>query len=147
MSAAMIVKAGKLPGRIAEVAIECGASVAQVLEAAELDSAGYEIRVQGAPATLETTLEDGDTVLLVKKIKGNSDGYITVRVGKLPGRIQEIAMNGGRTVADALEAAELAAEGYEIRVNGSPADAETELDEGDVVLLVKKIKGNGAVAV
>jgi sulfur carrier protein ThiS len=66
-----------------------------------------------------------------------------VRAGKLPGKIAEIALDEGATVADALEVAELAAEGYEIRVNGTPADAETELAEGDVVLLVKKIKGNG----
>ena len=68
--------------------------------------------------------------------------HITVRVGRLPGRIAEIALNGGRSVADALAAAELDPTGYEVRVNGSPAEAGTELEDGDTVLLVKKIKGN-----
>ena len=68
--------------------------------------------------------------------------YITVRVGRLPGRITEIALNGGRPVADALGAAELDPSGYEIRVDGSPADASTQLADGQTVLLVKKIKGN-----
>lgn len=71
-----------------------------------------------------------------------STSYITVRVGRLPGRIAEIALNGGRSVADALGAAELDPNGYETRVNGSPADATTELEDGDTVLLVKKIKGS-----
>ena len=68
--------------------------------------------------------------------------YITVRIGRLPGKIEEIALNGGRSVADALAASELDSEGYEIRVNGSPSDFDTELSDGDTVLLVKKIKGN-----
>lgn len=69
--------------------------------------------------------------------------YITVRVGRLPGRIESIGLNGGRTVADALVGAEIeSTEGYEIRVNGSVAAGDTQLREGDTVLLVKKIKGN-----
>lgn len=137
------VKTGRLPGRISEIAVEDGASVAEVLAIAELDSTGYEVRVNGAPCDLETGIEDGDTVLLVKKIKGNADvGYITVRAGRLPGRIEEIALNGGRTVADALEAAELDASGYEIRINGAPAGMDALLNDGDTLLLVKKIKGN-----
>lgn len=68
--------------------------------------------------------------------------HIITRVGRLPGKITEIALNGDRTVAAALAAAELDPSGYECRVNGSPADAGTVLQDGDTVLLVKKIKGN-----
>ncbi len=136
------VRIGRLPGRIEELALENGAVVEDALEIAELDPAGYEIRVNGAPTDVDAELSDGDTVLLVKKIKGNTDGYITVRVGRLPGKIEEIALNGGRSVADALEAAELDPAGYEIRVNGAPTDVDAELSDGDTVLLVKKIKGN-----
>lgn len=68
--------------------------------------------------------------------------YINIRIGKLPGRINEVALNGDRTVGAALEAAELDPAGYELRVNGSPAHADSSLEDGDTVLLVKKIKGN-----
>jgi sulfur carrier protein ThiS len=68
--------------------------------------------------------------------------FITVRVGRLPGVINDIALNGGRTVKDALEGAELDDAGHEIRVNGSLAKLETDLRQGDTVLLVRKIKGN-----
>ena len=75
-------------------------------------------------------------------IFGSKIEHITVRVGRLPGRIAEIALNGGRSVADALAAAELDPTGYEVRVDGSPADASTQLADGQTLLLVKKIKGN-----
>ncbi len=68
--------------------------------------------------------------------------FINVKIGKLPGKIQEIALDGDRSVKAAIEAAELEHEGYQIRVNSFPVDLETELADGDIVLLVKKIKGN-----
>ena len=68
--------------------------------------------------------------------------YIEVKVGKLPGRVETIALNGERTVEAALEGAELDSEGYELRANGEEADFDTELKDGDTVLLVRKIKGN-----
>lgn len=69
-------------------------------------------------------------------------GYITIRVGKLPGQIQTIALNGGRKVSDALSGANLNGEGYEMKVNGAPATMETALKQDDTVLLVKKTRGN-----
>ena len=69
--------------------------------------------------------------------------FISVRVGKLPGKISEVALNGERTVAAALEAAEIpSSDGFEIRVGGQVASTSTLLADGDTVLLVKKIKGN-----
>lgn len=69
--------------------------------------------------------------------------FIMIKIGKLPGTIKEVALNGDRTVAAALEAAEISeTDGYELRVNGNTAESETELYENDIVLMVKKIKGN-----
>ena len=72
------------------------------------------------------------------------DNIITVKVGPVPGRVTEYTMNGGeeRTVRGALALASLSADGYEIRLNGEAADMDTAVDDGDVVLLVKKIRGN-----
>ncbi len=67
---------------------------------------------------------------------------ITVRVGTLPGRINDIVLNGGRTVRDALIGAEIRGSGYEIRVNGVIANEEVNLEEADTVLLVRRIQGN-----
>lgn len=67
---------------------------------------------------------------------------VEVRVGRLPGRIDSIVLNGGRKVKDALEGASLNASGHEIRVNGVEATLEAGLNQGDTVLLVRKIRGN-----
>lgn len=69
-------------------------------------------------------------------------GFITVKVGRLPGQIGEVALNGDRTVSAALSAASLNAQGYQIRVNGSAADMGTRLQEGDTILLTKAVTGN-----
>lgn len=69
-------------------------------------------------------------------------GYIEVRVGKLPGRIETIALNGGRKVSDAIAGANLDARGYEIKVNAAPAKLDTDLNKNDTVLLVRPISGN-----
>lgn len=69
-------------------------------------------------------------------------GFITVRVGKLPGRIHEVALNGGRKVKDALEGAGLDPSGFETKVGTVAATMETDLKQGDTVLLVKKIRNN-----
>ena len=78
----------------------------------------------------------------VPAVAATDPGYIEVRVGRLPGRIETIALNGGRTVNDALGGAGLRADGYEVRVNGSEAALDAGLNANDTVLLVKKITGN-----
>ena len=141
------VKVGKLPGQIKEIALNGGRTVADAIGAAGLEMKdGQEIRVDGVPADKGKNLRANQTVLIVKKVKGNMpDGYITVKVGKLPGGVTEIALNGGRTVADALGAAGLdgAISGHEIRVNGAVSDRARNLRQGDLVLLVRQVKGNG----
>ena len=69
---------------------------------------------------------------------------LAVRVGCLPGQIQNILLDvvGELTVADALATAKLVPEGYEIRINGTPAGLDSLLTQGDTVLLVRKIRGN-----
>lgn len=74
--------------------------------------------------------------------EGDRMQFITVRVGKVPGEIKDIALDGGRTVSDALSGAGLNSAGFEIRINGVIGNTSTELHNGDSVVLVKKIAGN-----
>lgn len=71
-----------------------------------------------------------------------SDEIFEVRVGKMPGTITHVVLNGSHTVADALRAAGLDAAGYQIHVDGEIVGMTDELQGGDTVLLLKKIKGN-----
>ena len=67
---------------------------------------------------------------------------ITVKVAKLPGPVQEIMLNGGRKVSDALAAANMEVDGHSVKVNGGEVDLTADLRNGDTVLLLKRIKGN-----
>lgn len=136
----LTVRIGTMPGRINEYVLEDGASVRKALEIAELTADGYQVKVNGSEATEDTLLNSDDLVLLVKQIKGNAE--LTVRVGTMPGRINEYAIDSGTTVSDVLQIAELSIEGYQIKVNGNEANERKVLNDGDLVLLVKQIKGN-----
>ena len=68
--------------------------------------------------------------------------HLEVRVGKVPGRIENYALNGDRTVRAALAVAGLTQGDLEIKVNSQPATLDTTLNDGDQVVLCKKIKGN-----
>ena len=66
----------------------------------------------------------------------------TVKVGQLPGTLKEVVVEGTTTVKDVLTLAGLSSAGFEIRVSGKKADGNTAVKNGDMVLLVKPIKGN-----
>lgn len=137
----MNIKVGMLPGKIEEYAVENGTTVQEVLTLAGLDSEGYEIRVDSEIAELSQALNESNrVVLLVKKIKGNMN---TIKIGMLPGKIEEYSLEDETTVQEALEIAGLSSEGYEVRVNSDVKSLDYVLKESDkVLLLVKKIKGN-----
>ncbi len=89
------------------------------------------------PANQEPSVEQG-----VAEQQGPADpGYIMVRVGRLPGVIQTVALNGGRKVRDAFEGANIESrQGDAVMVNTAPANMEDDLSEGDTVLLVRRIR-------
>lgn len=67
-----VLRVGKMPGRIQEVVVETGASVGEVLELAELSADGYEVKVDGKVATLNTQVtESTNLIILAQKVKGN----------------------------------------------------------------------------
>lgn len=66
---------------------------------------------------------------------------ITVKVARLGSSVEEVALENGSTVEQALEAAGLVVENEEIRVNSSNASSTSTLSNGDIVTLVPKVKG------
>ena len=67
---------------------------------------------------------------------------ILVKVARTGSKVQEVALNGGRTVEDALIAAGISKKtSEEIQVNGEEADLDMELENGDRVVLVKNVEG------
>lgn len=137
-----MLKVGVMPGRIQEVAVTTGMTLKEVIALAGLDANGYEVKVDGTVKSLESAVTENDNlVLLVKQIKGNADGVI--KIGVMPGRIQEVVVAPGTTVSEVIKLAELDSSGYEIKVDGTVVGLDYAVKSSDnLILLVKQIKGN-----
>lgn len=139
------VRVGMMPGRIEEFALEVGTSIGDVLNIAGLDPTGYDVKVDGAKVEdfdSVSVTENTNLILLAKQVKGNADKVI--RVGIMPGRIQEFAVEVGSSVADILTLADLDPTGYDVKVDGNKiTDFSTPItSETNLILLAKQVKGN-----
>jgi sulfur carrier protein ThiS len=67
---------------------------------------------------------------------------IMVKLTQVPGATQEFGLESGATVSDLLTLAGKDIGNYAIRVNGSPASADTVLSDNAVVLMSKNAVGN-----
>lgn len=67
------VRVGIMPGRIEEYAVQEGATIAEVIKLAELDSVGYDVKVDGVTTNPNQAVVTASTslILLVKQVKGN----------------------------------------------------------------------------
>ena len=66
-----ILRVGKMPGRITEVVVNTGTTIADVLEVAGLDAQGYSIKVDGQESSLNATVtEETNLVILAAQVKG-----------------------------------------------------------------------------
>ena len=75
--------------------------------------------------------------------KGDVIKVINVRIGRLPGVIHDVALDGGRKIKDAMGAIDLTpGSGEEIRLNGRKVTGYPDLKEGDKVYLLRKLTGN-----
>jgi hypothetical protein len=68
---------------------------------------------------------------------------ITVKVGQVPGRIQEVALNERSTVRQALQIAGISVgDGYTVTINGANASMESTVCANSTILVTRRIKGN-----
>ena len=66
-----VLRVGKMPGRITEVVVNTGVSIADVLEVAGLDAQGYSIKVDGQASSLDAKVtESTNLVILAQMVKG-----------------------------------------------------------------------------
>lgn len=137
-------------------------TVGEALRAAGLSAAGYELRVAGDAVGTDARVSEGQTVLLLRTVRGNidlgkgegevnigADGRvevtpqaIKVNVGPL-GNVRQVVLSPDRaTVGDAVRAAGLSAEGYEIRVAGDAVRTDARVADGQTILLLRAVRGN-----
>lgn len=68
---------------------------------------------------------------------------IDIKVIRIPGAVVDVVLNDGATVADALSAASTSVQSGEVvKVNGAVVSVDTELEDGDRVILAVGAKGN-----
>lgn len=136
------IKVGQMPGRINEYAVETTATFADVIALAGLDATGYEVKADGTKVTdLNAPVGTTNLVLLAKQVKGNAD--VLVKVGQMPGRINEYSVDSTTSIADVIALAELDPTGYEVKVDGvKVTDLSAPIGSANLVLLAKQVKGN-----
>lgn len=141
-NAERVVKVGQMPGRIVELAVDDAQTFAQVIELADLNPSGFEVKADGTRITdLNSPVGATNLILLAKTVKGNSER--TVKVGVMPGRINEFAVDSNDSIASVLATAELDASGYEVKADGSKvSDLNAPIGTTNLILLTKLVKGN-----
>lgn len=134
------IKVGQMPGRINEFVVEPTATFAEVIALAELNADGYEVKADGVKIeNLNAPVGSTQLILLAKQVKGNA----LVKVGVMPGRVNEFYVEDSASVAQILATAEVSADGYEVKVDGNKVtDFNTTAGTAGLILLTKQVKGN-----
>ena len=133
------IKVGVMPGKLTEVVAEEGIKVKEIFALAEIDIEGYELRLDGEKVKEYDEVQSGNLLLAMKKIKGNSS---TLKVGVMPGKLTEIVLGYETTAFEAFDVAELDVTGYELRLDGEKIDGDCVVNGGNLLVAMKKIKGN-----
>ena len=137
------IRVGVRPGRISEYVVGEGTTISELLALADLNPTGFDVKVDGAKVTnFDNALPStASLVLLAKRVKGNAGGL--VRIGVMPGRINEFAIEEGQTVGQALDMADLDPTGFEVKVDGNRVELSHVItEETNLILLAKLVKGN-----
>ncbi len=134
----MIVKVARLGTAVQEIALEADKNVGDALMAAGLEIDNEELRINSRSASESDSLNDGDIVTLVPKVKG---GQRIVKIARLGTAVQEVAVSEDATVQDVLTAAGMVIENEDVRIDGDSADLTDEIGDGELVTIVPKVKG------
>lgn len=135
----LTIKVGVMPGRLQEVVVEAGAKASEIFAIAGVDYANHEIRLDGNKVDENTVITSGNLLVAMKMIKGNMP---TIKVGVMPGRLQEVVYTEGDIAGDVLRSAGVDYANHEIRLDGNKIDKNTQLTSGNLLVAMKMIKGN-----
>lgn len=133
------IKVGVMPGKLVEVVAEEGTKVRDIFTLADINTEGYELRLDGEVVKEYNEVQSGNLLVAMKKIKGNSS---TLKVGVMPGKLTEITLLPNTTAFEAFDIAEIDVTGYELRLDGEKIDGDCTVNGGNLLVAMKKIKGN-----
>ena len=138
----MNLKVGVMPGKLVEVAVEEGTSARRIFEIANVEVNNHEIRLDGAKINIDDAVEEGRLLVAMKMIKGNMP---SIKVGIMPGRLQIVEYTVGEKAIDIFNRADVTVSNHEVRLDGNKISLEDEINEGNLLVAMKMIKGNAKV--
>ena len=71
----------------------------------------------------------------------------TLKVGQMPGKLVEVAIQEGMTAKEIFELAEVEISNHEIRLDGEKISLDTTINGGNLLVAMKMIKGNATLKV
>ena len=71
----------------------------------------------------------------------------TLKVGQMPGRLVEVAIQEGMTAREIFNLAEVEVSNHEIRLDGEKISLDTTINGGNLLVAMKMIKGNATLKV
>ena len=66
----------------------------------------------------------------------------TLKVGQMPGRLVEVAIQEGMTAREIFNLAEVEISNHEIRLDGEKISLDTRIENGSLLVGMRQIKGN-----
>lgn len=136
------IKVGVMPGKLQEVVVEEKTSARRIFEIAGVEISNHEVRLDGEKIDLDMAVENGKLLVAMKMIKGNAS---TIKVGVMPGRLQEVVYEEGATARELLDMAGVEVSNHEIRLDGNKIGLDEKINGGNLLVAMKMIKGNASV--
>ena len=137
----MKIKVGMMPGKLVEVVVEQGVTAREIFNIAEVEISNHEIRLDGEKIDLDRTINNGSLLVAMKMIKGNMP---SIKVGMMPGRLEVVEYTEGESVYEIFERANIGVSNHEIRLDGEKIAIDTRINNGNLLVAMKMIKGNAS---
>ena len=135
------IKVGMMPGRLVEVVTNEGATAREIFEIANVELSNHEIRLDGEKIDLDRAIHNGNLLVAMKMIKGNMP---SIKVGMMPGRLEVVEYTEGDTANEIFEKANIDLSNHEIRLDGEKVALDTRINNGNLLVAMKMIKGNAS---
>ena len=133
------IKVGMMPGKLIEVVTNEGATAREIFETAGVELSNHEIRLDGEKIDLDRTIHNGNLLVAMKMIKGNMP---SIKVGMMPGRLEVVEYTEGESAYEIFERANIGVSNHEIRLVGEKIAIDTKINNGNLLVAMKMIKGN-----
>lgn len=133
------IKVGVMPGKLQEVVVGEGLSAREIFDLAGVIVSNHEVRLDGEVIDIDDDLQGGRLLVAMKQIKGN---MATIKVGTMPGKLQELEVTGNETAKVLFERAGITLSNHEIRLDGNVISEDTYVNNGRLLVSMKQIKGN-----